>query len=111
MLAMAAVKATLETLVEENLMDRAVEIHDQVREQVGPVVEEVRGRGCLMGLKLDRPAGPVKDALREHGVLVGGSSHPRVMRLMPPLVVSDDDVRTFSDTLRTVLDGGAAETT
>ncbi len=104
MLAMAAVKATLETLVEENLMDRATEIHDQVREHVEPVVEEVRGRGCLMGLKLDRPVGPVKDVLRDQGVLVGGSSDPHVMRLMPPLVVSDDDVNTFADALHTALD-------
>jgi acetylornithine aminotransferase/acetylornithine/N-succinyldiaminopimelate aminotransferase len=104
MLAMAAVKATLETLVEENLMERATEIHDQVRDLVGPVVEEVRGRGCLMGLKLDRPVGPIKDALREQGVLVGGSSDPHVMRLMPPLVVSDDDVQTFADALHTALD-------
>jgi acetylornithine aminotransferase/acetylornithine/N-succinyldiaminopimelate aminotransferase len=104
MLAMAAVKATLETLVEENLMDRATEIHEQVRDLVGPVVEEVRGRGCLMGLKLDRPVDPVKDALREQGVLVGGSSDPHVMRLMPPLVVSDEDVKTFADALHTALD-------
>jgi acetylornithine aminotransferase/acetylornithine/N-succinyldiaminopimelate aminotransferase len=103
MLAMAAVKVTLETLVEENLMERAIEIHEQVREQVGPVVEEVRGRGCLMGLKLDRLVDPVKEALRERGILVGGSSDPHVMRLMPPLVVSDADVDRFADALRAVL--------
>ena len=110
MLAMAAVRATLETLVEENLMDRAVEIHERVREQVGPAVEEVRGRGCLMGLELDRPAGPVKEALRDRGVLVGGSSDPHVMRLMPPLVVSDADVDRFADALHAVLDETTAPT-
>jgi len=110
MLAMAAVKATLETLVEENLMDRALEIHEQVREQVGPLVVEVRGRGCLMGLKLDRPVGPVKDALRERGVLVGGSSDPNVMRLMPPLVVSDDDIDRFAEAFRAALDDTEAPT-
>lgn len=104
MLAMAAVKATLETLVEENLMDRAVEIHELVREHVGPVVEEVRGRGCLMGLRLDRPVDPIVDALRDKGVLVGGSSDPHVMRLMPPVVVSDEDVRLFSDALHASLE-------
>jgi acetylornithine aminotransferase/acetylornithine/N-succinyldiaminopimelate aminotransferase len=109
MLAMAAVKATLETLVEDDLMARATEIHQQVAEQVGPVVEEVRGRGCLMGLKLDQPVGPVKEALRDNGVLVGGSSDPHVMRLMPPLVVTDDDIRVFADALHTALDATAAE--
>lgn len=104
MLAMAAVNATLKTLVENNLMERVEEIHEQIVEQVGPVVEEVRGQGCLLGIKLDRPVDPVIDALREEeGILVGGSSDPTVMRLMPPLVVSDADIRTFSEALRTVL--------
>ena len=110
MLAMAAVTATLETLVEDDLMDRAVELHEQIAEQVGPVVEEVRGRGCLIGLKLDRPVDPVLDALRANGVLAGGSADPHVMRLMPPLVATDADVRTFADALHAALDATAAPT-
>jgi Ornithine/acetylornithine aminotransferase len=108
MLAMAAVEATLTTLVEDDLMARAPEIHEQVIEQVGPVVDEVRGRGCLMGLKLDRPVAPVVEALRTQGVLVGGSSDPHVMRLMPPLVVSDEDVTAFAEALHVALDATAA---
>ena len=107
MLAMAAVEATLRTLVEDDLMARATDIHTQVAEAVGPVVEAVRGRGCLMGLKLNRPAEPVIDALRDQNVLVGGSSDPHVMRLMPPLVVSDDDVTAFAEALHAVLDATA----
>jgi acetylornithine/succinyldiaminopimelate/putrescine aminotransferase len=108
MLAMAAVEATLKTLVEDDLMARATEIHDQVVDKVGPVVDEVRGRGCLMGLKLDRPVEPVIDALRDQNVLVGGSSDPHVMRLMPPLVVSDEDIEAFADALHAALDATAA---
>ncbi|PSQ76857.1 MAG: aspartate aminotransferase family protein [Bacteroidetes bacterium QH_7_62_13] len=108
MLAMAAVEATLKTLVEEDLMARATEIHEQIAAQVGPMVEEVRGRGCLLGLKLDQPVDPVLDALRDRGVLAGGSSDPHVMRLMPPLVASDADVREFADALHTALNTAAA---
>lgn len=103
MLAMAAVEATLKTLVEDNLMERATEIHGQIAEQVGPIATEVRGRGCLVGIALDQPVDPVIDALRDEGILVGGSSDPNVMRLMPPLVVSDEDIRRFSTTLRSVV--------
>jgi acetylornithine aminotransferase/acetylornithine/N-succinyldiaminopimelate aminotransferase len=108
MLAMAAVTATLETIVENDLMIRATEIHERVTEAVGPVVEEVRGRGCLIGLKLDRPVDPVKEALLDEGVLVGGSSDPHVIRLMPPLVVTNNDIRAFADALHTALDATAA---
>lgn len=110
MLAMAAVEATLTTLVEDDLMARATDIHEQVAAAVGPVVEEVRGRGCLMGLHLDRPVEPVIDALRDRGVLVGGSSDPHVMRLMPPLIVSDDDVTAFADALHAALDATTVTT-
>jgi len=103
MLAMAAVKATLDTLVEEDLMSRATEIHDQVSGRVGPEVEKVRGRGCLLGVKLDCPVDPVLDALRDRGVLAGGSADPHVMRLMPPLITADEHVERFSTALHAAL--------
>jgi len=107
MLAMAAVAACLDTLVADDLMTRATEIHAQMEEQVGPHVEAVRGKGCLLGLELDRPVQPVLDALRNRGVLAGSSADPHVMRLMPPLTSTDDDVTLFADTLANVLDTAA----
>ncbi len=108
MLAMAAVKATLDTLVEGDLMDRATTIHAQIAEGLDGVVEEVRGKGCLMGLKLDRPVKPVLNALRDYGVLAGSSADPHVMRCMPPLTSTDDDVQLFIDTFKQVLVPAAA---
>ena len=97
MLAMAAVAATLDTLVADDLMARATEIHQQIEALVGPHVDAVRGKGCLLGLKLDRPAVPVLDALRDHNVLVGTSADPHVLRLMPPLTATDEDVECFAE--------------
>ncbi len=108
MLAMAAVKATLDTLVEDDLMARATAIHAQLAEGLDGVVEEVRGKGCLLGLKLDRPVQPVLNALRDQGVLAGSSADPHVMRCMPPLTSTDDDVQLFIDTFKQVLVPAAA---
>lgn len=108
MLAMAAVKAALDTLVEDDLMTRATAIHAQLAEGLEGVVEEVRGKGCLLGIRLDRPVKPVLHALRDHGVLAGGSADPHVMRIMPPLTSSDDDVQLFIDTFKHVLAPAAA---
>jgi len=108
MLAMAAVAACLDTLVEDDLMTRATAIHAQLAEGLEGLVEEVRGKGCLIGLKLDRPVKPVLNALREHGVLAGSSADPHVMRIMPPLTSTDDDVKRFIDTLQQVLTPTAA---
>jgi predicted acetylornithine/succinylornithine family transaminase len=56
-----------------------------------PGVLEVRGRGLLLGALLDRPAGSVVDACRAEGLLVL-SAGPDVLRLAPPLVVTDAEV-------------------
>jgi acetylornithine/succinyldiaminopimelate/putrescine aminotransferase len=50
-----------------------------------PGVEEVRGRGLLLGAELDRPAADVVAACLERGLLVT-SAGERVLRLSPPLV-------------------------
>ena len=108
MLAMAAVAACLDTLVEDDLMTRATAIHAQLAEGLEGLVEEVRGKGCLIGLKLDRPVKPVLNALRDHGVLAGSSADPHVMRIMPPLTSTEDDVQLFIDTFKQVLAPAAA---
>jgi len=56
-----------------------------------PGVRLVRGRGLLLGVELDRPAGAVVDACRERGLLVL-SAGPDVLRLTPPLVVTAAEV-------------------
>jgi predicted acetylornithine/succinylornithine family transaminase len=56
-----------------------------------PGVLEVRGRGLMLGAELDRPAGPVVAACLEAGLLVG-TAGDTVLRLTPPLTITDDEV-------------------
>jgi predicted acetylornithine/succinylornithine family transaminase len=58
------------------------------------VVAEVRGLGLMIGIELLREAGPVVKELRARGVLVTKAGD-RVIRLLPPLVVSRKDIREF----------------
>jgi len=69
-----------------------------------PGVEEVRGRGLLLGASLDRPAGGVVDACRERGLLVG-SAGGDVLRLTPPLTVSAEELEQGLERLEEVLHG------
>jgi acetylornithine aminotransferase len=55
--------------------------------RLGGVIE-VQGKGLLLGLQLDRPAAAVQKALFGKRVLVGTSSDPAVLRLIPPLTFS-----------------------
>jgi len=109
MLAMAAVKATLDTIVDDGLMPRALEIQNTLTQAVAPLGAEIRGKGCLLGLKLDVPAAPVLDALRAEGVLAGGSADPHVMRIMPPLTTTDAEIADFAAALEAALATTAAE--
>ena len=67
-----------------------------------PGVTEVRGRGLMLGLELDRPAGPVVEAARERGLVVG-SAGETVLRLTPPLTITTDELGQALVTLQEVL--------
>ncbi len=109
MLAMAAVRAALGQLVDDGLMARAVQVHARLADGLGEIsaVAEVRGRGCLMGVSLDRPAKPAAAALRQRGVIVGTAGPPDTLRLMPPLTTTDAEVDDFLGRLADVLDESA----
>ena len=57
----------------------------------------------MLGLVLDRPARPVQLALFERGILVGSANDPSVLRLLPPLVLTDAEADTFIKALHEVL--------
>ena len=105
MLACAAVHATLDQLVGDGLMTRAIEVFDRLADGLGETdgVTEVRGRGCLIGVSLDRPAKPVAAALRQSGVLVGTANRADTLRLMPPLTTTDAEIDDFLARLTGVL--------
>lgn len=67
-----------------------------------PAVVEVRGRGLLLGVQLDRAAAPVVDACRERGLLVCTAGE-NVLRLTPPLTVTGSELHLAIDTLSEVL--------
>lgn len=95
-LACAALIATLEVIHEEKLMANAAAKEQRIRSALaGSCITEVRGAGLLLGLKAGRHATALKKHLQEQRILVGGSSDPEVLRLMPPLNVSDKAVDTL----------------
>lgn len=55
-------------------------------------VDGVTGKGLLMGLRLKDAPKPVQTACREHGLLTGVAGGD-VLRLAPPLIITDEDIR------------------
>ena len=104
-LACAAAEATARVILEEGLLGNVREGSQRLKQGLAelPGVREVRGEGFLLGAALDRPGKPVRDALRERGFLVGGSDLPDVLRLLPPLVLTPEEIGRFLDAAREIL--------
>jgi acetylornithine/N-succinyldiaminopimelate aminotransferase len=107
-LACAALAATLEVIEEEGLTQNAARMGKIIADTVSalPGVLEVRGRGLLVGVVLDRPAAGVRNALLEKNIITGTApGDAAVLRLLPPLTLSPAEVDTFVAGLTEVLRG------
>jgi acetylornithine/N-succinyldiaminopimelate aminotransferase len=105
-LACAAILAVLETIAQDDLLARVRTIEAGVRAALDGVagVVAIRGRGCLLGVVLDRPAAPVAAALRDAGFLVGGANDPRCLRLCPPAVLPFEAIDALASALSRALE-------
>ena len=101
--AMAAMKATLEVV--EGLLPNVVEVGRYLNKRCEhtPGVQEVRGMGFLLGLKVGGDAPAIQKALLEKGFIVGTADEPGVLRLLPPLTLTHTQVDSFVKTLGEVL--------
>ena len=107
----AAALAVLRVLAEDRLIEHAdvlgKTLADGIEALDHPLVDHVRGRGLLRGIVLTAPqAKAVETAARESGFLVNAAA-PDVVRLAPPLVITDEQVAGFLAALPTILDRGA----
>jgi acetylornithine aminotransferase len=108
----AAALAVLKTLADEELISRADVLGKTLShgiEGIGhPLVDHVRGRGLLLGVVLTAPHGKaIENAARAAGFLVNAAA-PDVIRLAPPLVVTDAQIDAFLTALPAVLDTATA---
>jgi len=95
-LASAALLATLAVIREEGLVERAAKLGSWIKEAaIGKAVTQVHGEGLLLGLRVPGAAKELKAHLQAQRILVGGSGDPEVLRLMPPLTVTDASVATL----------------
>lgn len=104
----AAALAVLRTIEQDGLLDAATKLGDRLRtgiEALGhPLVSHVRGVGLWLGVVLTEPlAAAAEIAAREAGFLINAPAAD-VLRLAPPLVVSEAQIDAFLRALPSVLD-------
>ncbi len=88
-------REALAVLEDERLAERAERLGrwllGELRTLRHPAIRAVRGRGLILAIELDRPARPLCEALMTRGVLCK-ETHGTVIRLAPPLVVTEEDL-------------------
>lgn len=107
----AAALAVLKVLGDEDLVSRADVLGKTLShgiEALGhPLVDHVRGRGLLRGVVLTAPQGKaVETAARDAGFLVNAAA-PDVVRLAPPLIITEAQIDSFLHALPAILDEAA----
>jgi len=105
-LACAASLAVLEVIKKENLIQNANELGEKWIKELKQIegVQEVRGKGLMIGLQFDFPIATIKkQLLEEFGILVGTASDPNVLRLLPALNITEKEIEIFNQALNHVL--------
>ncbi|MER3633092.1 MAG: aspartate aminotransferase family protein, partial [Blastocatellia bacterium] len=97
MIAMAAVYATLCAIEADAMLESAAAAEEHLRHNLAGLrgVKSIRGRGCLLGIELEQASAPIFLNLLDRGVITGTSSDPNVLRLLPPLIVSKQELDEF----------------
>ena len=106
----SAAVAAVQTICEDGFLSRVLEMGDYLRSRLGelvgryPFVNEVRGIGLMIGMGLSIPGADIVRKGHERGLLLN-CTHDTVLRFVPPLVVTQEEV----DEMVLILDGILAE--
>ena len=105
-LATAAALKTLEIMEEEELVWEAEEKGNWLKEQILAMnyhgIQEVRGKGLMIGVEFSFETKPLVAKLLQKGVLANATAG-KVLRLVPPLVIRYEELQQLIDTLQQTL--------
>ena len=106
-LACAAGLAVLDILEHEQLMEHAETLGKWFADQVSDlkISAKTKGKGLMLGLEFDFPVAALrKQLLFEHHIFTGSASDPNVLRILPPLCVTQEELSQFFKALKTCLE-------
>ncbi len=110
-LACAAGIATIETIEEGNLLQHATEMGQYAQEKLRALkekhaaIDHVRGIGLMIGIQLTRPGAQIVSKCLEKGLRIN-CTHDTVIRFMPPMIVTKEQIDEAVGILDSVLSEG-----
>ena len=108
LLACAASKASIQVILDEDLLSKSRENGSYFQSKLNflkedhGIVEEVRGSGLMLGMELDTNCADMVNEMRTRGILINCAAD-KVLRFVPPLVIEKDQIDTVTCNLDDVL--------
>ncbi len=107
-LACAAALAVLSTIEQEDLCQRAADLGEHFckafRSRLGACdhVVDIRGKGLMIGIELDKPCAALVQQAMDRGLLINVTAD-KVVRLLPPLILSDAEAEQIIATTSEII--------
>lgn len=107
-LACAAGLAVIKAIEEQNLVARAAELGDLLKQKLSEALEnvagvtEIRGQGLMIGIQLEKPCKQLMAEALQHGLLISVQAD-HVIRLLPPLIISEEQIDSLTAKLSSVV--------
>ncbi|MFQ3547716.1 MAG: aspartate aminotransferase family protein [Termitinemataceae bacterium] len=106
-LAAAAGRAVLSIVTQDAVLSeirrKGSRIMDTIRSWEHPVVQDVRGRGLMIGIDISVDAWPVLEGALDQGLLLLTAGQ-KTLRLLPPYIITDQEIEEGLTVLRSLLD-------
>lgn len=101
-LACAAALAVLEIIEKDNLIKHAETVGNKLIQQLQTLnsIENVRGKGLMIGFDVPETIKPLKKKLLDEFYVFTGEAKPNVIRLLPALNISEAEINLFTDRLQ-----------
>jgi predicted acetylornithine/succinylornithine family transaminase len=110
-LACAAGVSVIKAIEEDNLLENAAELGKYIKDKLGQlkqnhsIIDSVRGIGLMIGVQLNGPGKDIVDKCLEKGVRINCTNNT-VLRFMPPMIATKDQIDQAIEILDTVLKDG-----
>ncbi len=107
-LACAAARAVVETIEREGLSERAAWMGDYLlagfRQRLAGLdgVRDIRGKGLMLAVELEKPGAPIVGRALDRGLLVNVTAE-RTIRLLPPLILQQPQAEQILDSVSAIV--------
>ncbi len=105
-LACTAAISVLEVIEKENLIENVNDASTYFLEKIKEIkqVKKVKGKGLMLGVEFDFEVAEIrKKLIFEQHIFTGGASNKKLLRILPPLSVTKNEIDEFIDALKKVL--------